>query len=343
VARVRDPLRHHGDRELADGLVDFAVNVHAQGPPPWLVDALRASLAHVGAYPDPRRAEEALAAVHQRDTDEILATAGGAEAFTLIARARRWRHPVVVHPQFTEPEAALRAAGLVPTRVPCPAEADFALPVGDVPAAADLVVVGNPTNPTAVLHPKASIRALLRPGRTVVVDEAFMDAVPGEPESLAAAGADGLVVVRSLTKLWAIPGVRAGYVAGDARLVAELRRQQPPWSVSSAAAAAMIAVCTVDARAEQARRADVLAGYRTHLVSGLDSLGIRHVPGVGAFVLAQVPAGTHALLRRAGFAVRRCDTFPGLDDGWIRIAARPATQTEPLLSALARAAPIAGG
>ena len=65
--------------------------------------------------------------------------------------------------------------------------------------AADLVVVGNPTNPTGVLHPAATIRALCRPGRLVVVDEAFMDAVPGESESLAAEPADGLLVIRSLT------------------------------------------------------------------------------------------------------------------------------------------------
>jgi len=334
--RPADPLHHHGDRELADGLADFAVNVHAEGPPGWLLDALAASLAHVSEYSDARAAELALAALHGRDGNEILATAGAAEAFTLIARARRWRHPVVVHPQFTEPEAALLAAGFRPTRVACLAEHDFTLRISTIPSTADLVVIGNPTNPTAVLHPKATIRLLSAPGRTVVVDEAFMDAVPGEPASLTGERATGLLVVRSLTKLWAIPGVRAGYVVGDTRQIAELRRQQPPWSVSSAAAAAMLAVSTVDARVEATRRAEVLARDRAFLTSNLDRLGIRHVPGVGAFVLAQVPAGTHARLRQAGFAVRRCDTFPGLDDGWVRIAVRPAGQTQPLLSALSQ-------
>jgi cobyrinic acid a,c-diamide synthase len=335
---VTDPLLHHGDREVAPGLLDFAVNVHADGPPDWLLDALRTSLAHVHEYPDPWAAQEALAAQHHRRAEEILVTSGGAEAFTLLARARAWRHPVVVHPQFTEPEAALRAAGLVPTRVLCREDDGFAL-TDDVPADADLVLLGNPTNPTAVLHPASVVRGLLRPGRVVVVDEAFLDTVPGEPGSLADSRLPGLLVVRSLTKLWAVPGVRAGYVLGDTDVVARLRRQQPPWSVSTAATAAVLATTTARATAERHRRARALAADRDHLCRGLDALGVPHVPGVGAFVLARVPAGTHARLRAAGVAVRRCDTFPGLDDTWIRIAVRPPDRADRLLGALAAAVP----
>ena len=100
-------------------------------------------------------------------------------------------------------------------------------------AAADLVVVGNPTNPTGVLHPAGDLRALRRPGRVLVVDEAFMDAVPGEPESLIGSDLEGLLVLRSLTKTWGLAGLRAGYVVGDPALVAALRAVQPPWSVST--------------------------------------------------------------------------------------------------------------
>ncbi len=335
------PLLHHGDRELAAGLADFAVNVHPAGPPGWLLEAIGSSLTQATAYPDSDAAEAAVAARHGRDRDEVLATAGATEAFTLIARARPWRRPVVVHPQFTEPEAALIAAGHDPDRVICRAEQDFALPVGEVPDDADLVVVGNPTNPTAVLHPDQVLRSLLRPGRTVVVDEAFLDTVPGEPESLASTAAPGLLVVRSLTKLWSIPGIRAGYVLGDPGLVADLRRQQPPWSVSGPATAAITAVVTPRGAEEQRNRAAQLARDRTRLAAGLDRLGVRHVPGAGAFVLARVPPGTHALLRKRGFAVRRCDTFPGLGDGWIRVAVRPPAQTEPLLAALAEVVALA--
>src|SRR6202161_4368951 len=104
-----DGLAHHGDADLVSGLVDLAVNVRSSGTPPWL--AARVREADLAAYPDQRAAVAAVAARHRRAADEVLLTAGAAEAFVLLARALRPRHAVVVHPQFAEPEAALRAAG----------------------------------------------------------------------------------------------------------------------------------------------------------------------------------------------------------------------------------------
>ncbi|MGZ4685467.1 MAG: cobyrinate a,c-diamide synthase, partial [Oryzihumus sp.] len=103
-------LLHHGDREVGDGLVDLAVNVQAPQPPPWLLDVLTGALAHAGAYPDQAAAVAAVARAHRCDPASVLLTNGAAEAFTLLARLP-WRRPLMVHPQFTEPEAALRAAG----------------------------------------------------------------------------------------------------------------------------------------------------------------------------------------------------------------------------------------
>jgi cobyrinic acid a,c-diamide synthase len=134
-------LNHHGDREV-DGLADFAVNVFPGPRPEWLDAAIRS--ADLGSYPDSTKARAAIAALHGREVDEVLPTSGGAEAFTLIARARPWRHPVVVHPQFTEPEAALRVAGHPVDRVVL--EPPFTL--GEIPEDTDLVIIGNPTNPT---------------------------------------------------------------------------------------------------------------------------------------------------------------------------------------------------
>ena len=96
----------------------------------------------------------------------MLPTAGGAEAFTLLARALQPERPVVVHPQFTEPEAALRAAGRRPERVILPETDGFRFDPDLVPDDADLVMIGNPTNPTSVLHPRgdASRRCSARAG-----------------------------------------------------------------------------------------------------------------------------------------------------------------------------------
>ena len=331
---MHDPLRHHGDVEARAGLLDLAVNVYAGPRPPWLDDALRASLDRVGAYPTAAGAERALAARHGLDPDRVLATAGAAEAFSLVARLRPWRRAAVVHPQFTEPHAALAQAGHDVTVVPCHPEQGFALDPDAVPEDADLVVVGNPTNPTGVLHPATAIERLLRPGRLVVVDEAFMDAVPGEPGSLAGAAGPGLVVIRSLTKHWGIPGVRAGHLLTDPDVAAALRRGQVPWSVSTTAAAAMVACSSEAAAAEAARRAEQVVAWRAVLEDGLAARGIRYVPSAASFVLAEVGDGVHAALRQAGIAVRRADTFPGLGPAWVRIAVRPAAPTGRFLAAL---------
>ncbi|MCW2826021.1 MAG: cobyrinic acid a,c-diamide synthase [Aeromicrobium sp.] len=327
-------LAFHGDEELSPGLIDFAVNIHDDARPAWLDDALRASLHEVGAYPHPGDAEHAIARRHGRPATEVLATAGAAEAFTLIARARPWRRPVVVHPQFTEPDVALAAAGHNPERVHCDPAAGFVLDPALVPHDADLVMIGNPTNPTSVLHPEQTIRRLLRPGRVVVVDEAFMDSVPAERHSLAGTLLPGLLVVRSLTKLWSIPGIRAGYVLGHPALLADLRAQQAPWSVSSTAIAAMIATAAPEAQAEAARRTTRIAQHRAILTDGLTELGIPYVAPSAPFVLARVGPGAHDRLRTAGYAVRRADTFPGLDDSWVRIAVRRPDTTRKLLATL---------
>ncbi|NIH87584.1 Rv2231c family pyridoxal phosphate-dependent protein CobC [Amycolatopsis granulosa] len=328
-------LHHHGDREVGDGLADLAVNVRLPAPPPWLRAELVAALDELAAYPSAEAAREAVAARHGRDASDVLVTAGAAEAFTLLATALRPRHAVVVHPQFTEPEAALRAAGHEVERVALSAADGFVL--RPVPADADLVFVGNPTNPTSVLHPAAALRALARPGRILVVDEAFLDAVPGEPESLAGERLPGVVVIRSLTKTWGIAGLRAGYVLAEPPVVAALRAVQPPWSVSTLAARAVVA-CSRPPALDEADKLAVRAEQdREYLVAGLRALGVE-VAGEprGPFVLVRIPgaAALRLRLREAGYAVRRGDTFPGLDGDWLRIAVRDHAVTDGFLAAL---------
>lgn len=334
VAGTAELLRHHGDSEVRSGLHDFAVNVYAGPRPTWLDEALHEAVADATQYPDPHRARVALATRYHRSPDEVLPTAGAAEAFSLVAHLRRWRKPVVIHPQFTEPQVALEAAGHTVTTVLCRPEDGFALDPDAVPDDADLVVVGNPTNPTAVLHPVETLRRLWRPGRVVLVDEAFLDAVPGEPETLSRDGSPGLLVSRSLTKHWSIPGIRAGCLLGDAALIAAAAHLQTPWSVSTPAIAAMIACSDERARAESDRRAEELTSWRMQLSAALTERGIHVVAGVAPFVLARVGHGVHQALRTRGVAVRRADTFPGLDDAWIRIACRDAAASQLLLDAL---------
>ncbi|MGA5450855.1 Rv2231c family pyridoxal phosphate-dependent protein CobC [Streptomyces umbrinus] len=340
-------LRHHGDAEVRDdgsALVDLAVNVRADAPPAWLRERIAGSLTGLAAYPDGRAARAAVAARHGLPVERVLLTAGAAEAFVLLARALKVRQPVVVHPQFTEPEAALRDAGHTVDRVLLRAEDGFRLDPSAVPEDADLVVIGNPTNPTSVLHPAALIAELARPGRTLVVDEAFMDAVPDERETLAGrTDVPGLVVLRSLTKTWGLAGLRIGYVLASPETIAELERAQPLWPVSTPALAAAEACMTPRALAEQEHAARRVAIDRAHLVAGLREFASDGVlvaePAEGPFVLIGLPgaAAVRARLRRLGFAVRRGDTFPGLDDTWLRLAVRDRATVNRFLQALDQA------
>ncbi|MGW3478033.1 Rv2231c family pyridoxal phosphate-dependent protein CobC [Streptomyces althioticus] len=339
-------LRHHGDAEVRDdggALVDLAVNVRADTPPDWLRDRIAASLTGLAAYPDGRAARAAVAARHGLPVERVLLTAGAAEAFVLLARALKVSRPVVVHPQFTEPEAALRDAGHTVDRVLLRESDGFRLDPAAVPEDADLVVVGNPTNPTSVLHPAGVLAGLARPGRTLVVDEAFMDAVPGEREALAGrTDVPGLVVLRSLTKTWGLAGLRIGYVVAAAETVALLERAQPLWPVSTPALAAAEACVSPAALVEAEEAARVVAANRAYLIAGLRdfaSHGLRVVePAEAPFVLVRVPDGAavRERLRALGYATRRGDTFPGLGTEWLRLAVRDRGTTEGVLGALGR-------
>ncbi|MEV7914757.1 Rv2231c family pyridoxal phosphate-dependent protein CobC [Streptomyces griseus] len=336
-------LRHHGDAEVrGENLTDLAVNVRTHTPPEWLRERIAASLTSLAAYPDGSSARAAVAGRHGLPVERVLLTAGAAEAFVLIARALPARCPVVVHPQFTEPEAALRAAGHGVGRVLLREEDGFRLDPAAVPEQADLVVIGNPTNPTSVLHPAALLERLARPGRTLVVDEAFMDVVPGEREALCGrTDIPGLVVLRSLTKTWGLAGLRIGYVLAEPETVALLAEAQPLWPVSTPALAAAEACMEPRALVEAAEAADRITVDRAHLLAGLAEFS--EVEAVdtarGPFVLVRLEraAEVRERLRLLGFAARRGDTFPGLGPQWLRLAVRDRATTNRFLQALDQA------
>jgi cobyrinic acid a,c-diamide synthase len=338
-------LHHHGDRDVAEGLVDLAVNVRLSAPPDWLSAIINSATADLAAYPNTNAAIKAIAPAHGVGVDQVLPTAGGAEAFTLIARAFHAERPLIIHPQFTESEAALLAAGHDPQRLILSPTAGFRLDPHQVPTTPDLIMIGNPTNPTGVLQPAALINSLRQEQRIVVVDEAFMDCVPGETETVISDDMTGLLVLRSLTKTWGLAGLRAGYVIGDPGLIAALRRQQPPWSVSTPALAAMVACLAPEARNEAVQAAKEIAQRRAYLVEELGNVGLSVVGQPQAsFVLVDTggvrgnhePGWIRLALRDHGFAVRRGDTFPGLGPDWIRIAVREPEITDQLVAALRR-------
>jgi histidinol-phosphate aminotransferase len=317
--------RYHGDQAAEPGMLDFAVNVRHAEPPAWLVQRLAARLPDLARYPgadDECAAIQAVAARHGRARDEVALLTGAAEGLALLPNLRPTLAAVIA-PSFTEPAVVLRSAGVRVHHVVL--DRPFGLAGVQVPDDADLVVVGNPTNPTSVLHPREQILALRRPGRIVVVDEAFADSVPGEPESLADEPLPDVLVLRSLTKTWSLAGLRVGYALGAPEVLARLTAQRAHWPVGMLQLTAIAACCAPDAVAEAAAGARRLAALRTEMVSGLRSAGVEPVDGCAPFVLFTVPNAEwmRKHLHTSGIAVRRCDTFVGLDGRYLRAAVRP--------------------
>ncbi|WP_228386693.1 aminotransferase class I/II-fold pyridoxal phosphate-dependent enzyme [Ornithinicoccus halotolerans] len=324
-------LHDHGDRQVPPGATDLAVNVWP-GPPAWLVDELAAL--DLAGYPDTSAARAVAAGRHGLSPEQCLLTNGAAEAFWALAHALRPRRAACVHPSFTAPEAALRSTGTEVRRVLRRARDDFALDPAHVPEDADLLVLGRPDNPTGRLEPVEVVRALTRPGRVVVVDEAFAEFLP---DATGVAGADlpGVLSVRSLTKVWGLAGLRVGYLTGAADLVARVAGALQPWPVSTPAAHAVARLCHPDAEPERAVRAARVQDAREALLARLRETGLTAPeagPASDGAPLSVWPSPANYVLLRGplpdlrerllehGLAARRCTTFPGLDGRYVRVA-----------------------
>ncbi|MFW0792801.1 Rv2231c family pyridoxal phosphate-dependent protein CobC [Gordonia sp. CPCC 205515] len=335
----------HGDADAEPGLVDFAVNVRG-APPRFLRDALAARLDDLAAYPsadDESRAIDAVAHAHDRRPDEVLLLAGAAEGFELLPRLQP-RHAALIQPSFTEPELALRAAGIRMTDVVL--DAPWVLGPRVVPDDADLVVLGNPTNPTSVLHPAEAIRSLRAPGRIVVVDEAFADITleesTGRPEPASVAGEslDDVVVIRSVTKTFGLAGLRAGYLLAHPDIIARLTVGRRPWPLGTLALTALAECVGPVGQRHAADQAQTVAADRAELVALLTAAGIEVCATPRAsFVLIRLPRALEIkkLLRDKGFAVRSAANFVGLDDTYLRIAVRDPQPTQTLVDAIVAA------
>jgi threonine-phosphate decarboxylase len=343
--------RHHGAHGAlasraygapGEGFLDFSQNVNPLGPPDGALDAARQAVTDdSGTYPplDYPELRESLALYFGVPAETVLPTNGGAEALFLAARAaseNQGRRAVVLEPTFSEYAAAARTADLEPVRrISRHPEQDL---VFDVPVLDDLedvaaVFLCNPNNPTGdalsreqVLDVAARVR---RVGAALVVDEAFADFVPRV--SVAPDVSDHLYVARSLTKFFAIPGLRLGCLISAHPERAQ--SFQPSWSVNAPAAAAG-AVAARD-RGFVERSIAAIEQLRNSLRDALNALpGIEAFPGTANFLLVRGPEGLAGRLVRRGILVRGCEPFPGLGPEFFRVAIRGEEENGRLISAL---------
>ena len=351
--QIERARREFGRRDF----IDFSsnLNVFWPGIPALDWNALREEITQ---YPEPdaRSLRQNLARLEDIESKWLLPPAGATEALYLAARLFAEARVAIVEPAFADYHRAFVAAGRQPVRIVLPPAlwnapaAEWSVLLAD----ADVVVLGNPNNPTAAFQPRATLLELIgRPwarAKSWIIDEAFMEFVPDQArESLlgALASLPSVMVLRSLTKTWRIPGLRLGFLAtSNAAWMARLEEMQPPWSVNAVAQAWSRTALTPNARAAMLASLSALPAVRAEFADGLAALGHSVFPSVANFVLVELrDASASAIYRalgRRGFLVRPCDSFYGLTppDAHLRLAVRTPAENNQLLDALALEVPV---
>ena len=385
------PIAHGGNPKsvrrrygLGNGpLLDFSANLNPLGPPPVAIEAARRALDHVDCYPESGspRLTERLAELHHVPVDRVLVGAGTTELIGLIGQSLR---EVLALHAYERGEPAMPVSHLVePTygeyrrvsvlnglRTELWGQHVLGWEQEFFPeTAAGIFWTGHPNNPTGRAWDRARLlngvdRSL---GLLTVVDEAFLPFLPDEAErSLVGAvpSRENLLVLRSLTKFYAMPGLRVGYAVASADMVVRLRQYQDPWTVTPAAEAAALAAVDVPEYRERtiALIAQEAARLREHCweIPGLrpawpDRQGPSSAPASPNFLLLSLTetpltsAQVHEALARRGILVRDCADFQGLEvgalltgpdqlvatRGHLRCAVRTPSENDRLLAALA--------
>ena len=346
------PQEHGGNRwELLEAglpeVVDFSASINPLGPPPGLRERVHRAWAEIVHYP-PREASRLVGAVARRHgvpTDSVLVGNGSAELIDLCLRALEPRRVITCPPDFGLYER-LAPAGARPARVPRHEHRGFALDMEALVRSAgpgDVVILSNPSNPAGCTEAPENLEALARrcarAGATLLVDEAFADFCPEVSLVHRVPGHRALIVLRSLTKFYAIPGLRVGFAVAPPELAARVRSRQVPWSVNTLAQEAGAYCLGLPPGWARETRAYVDRA-RSALRQGLGLVpGLTPLPSRANYLLvglaAPAPGATeiYRRLSRQGVLVRHCGSF-GLGERYIRLAVRTEPENRLLLRAL---------
>ncbi len=330
----------------SEELLDFSANVNPLGPPDGLRQAISRNLGEVVHYPDPHCTAlcKRIADRFSISTDQVVCGNGSTELLFALPGALGVNRAVIPVPSYIDYETAVQRAGLAATFAVLDPETGFAVERDQIEKnlrGEELVIIGQPGNPSGALCDPAMILAFAdkHPETFFVVDEAFADFTQGY-ESLVCRRLPNLIVLRSMTKFYAIPGLRLGYAVAAPEIAGQIRGMLLPWSVGSLAQAAGIAVLDDRAYAEKTR--ETVARLRESLMRELSALGGLSVfPSAANYLLVRLgPEQINArelaarLLSRR-IAIRVCDNYRGLDGTYFRLAVRTEEENRVLLSEMA--------
>jgi threonine-phosphate decarboxylase len=326
-------------------LLDFSANINPLGFPPGIPAAVQQALADIVHYPDHRglALRQDLAAYHDLSPEQILVGNGSTELIYLAARALKPRRGLIVIPAFSEYEHALNLAGAPVAFQPTAEAHNFTLERVPAAQAGDLVFVAHPASPSgALLDPGLFLEMAARldaAGAYLLLDEAFVDFVEQASCKIHLGRFPRLLILRSFTKFFGIPGMRLGYLLAAPEVLARLAAAQEPWSVNTLAQVIGRA-CLTDKEYRHRTRA-LITQERQFLVAGLAGLpGLTPFPSAVNYLLVKLtrPGWTAARLRTQmlahRIAIRDASNFRGLDEHFFRIAVRRREENARLLQAL---------
>ena len=349
------PREHGGNPKGLRGMLDFSANLNPLGLPPKAKEALAASIDTWSAYPDPHASAltKALAAAEGVPARWIQLGPGAADLIFRVALGLRPRRALTLAPTFSEYGAALEAAGCRVDYHPLQAEAGFALDGSLLPhleEGFDLVILCNPNNPTGRTADPSLLRRILvrcrELGALLLVDECFnpfLDRPEAHTLKPLLGQFPNLLLLKAFTKLYAMAGLRLGYLfCADRALLERLEACSPSWSISAPAQAAGLAALEDTGYLEESLA--LIRRERPWLQQQLERLGLAVLGGEANYLFFRCdqPAPLAPRMERQGVLIRSCENYRGLSAHYNRVAVRTRPENERLLQALERALGEAG-
>jgi len=328
-------------------ILDFSASINPLGPPKSALAAIEQALTDLTAYPDPdyTQLRASLSQFHSTLTpDWILPGNGSAELLTWAARElSELEGTCLLTPAFSDYQRALKAFGAKVREYRLKLKVEgylLNLQLSNLQPSNLGLLLNNPHNPSGKLFDREAILPLVAQFALVVVDEAFMDFLPpDQQQSLICMVQDypNLVILRSLTKFYSLPGLRLGYCIAHPDRLRRWQEWRDPWPVNILAAAAATAV-VADTQFQQ-QTWDWLPKARSQLFQGLALLpGLQPYPSAANFLLVQSEQPSsqlqEKLLQHSRILIRDCLSFPELGEHFFRVAVRTEAENQRLLDGL---------
>jgi threonine-phosphate decarboxylase len=345
----------------AERLIDFSANINPAGPPLSALAAMRRALedpATLVVYPDLELIElkQAIAAHTGVQPENVAVANGFVPLLESALRSLKIERCLLPVPSFGEYRGALENAGVTIAPYSLSPDQGFEYEVDAILNAlvdhsCDAILLANPQNPSGSLCDARRMKRLIEMaaghGITVLLDEAFMDYCPAESLTRSATEQANLIVFRSVTKFFAIPGLRTAYAVSNSHYIDAMNRFIAPWPISSIALQAVCVVLNDAAYAEESRLAN--ERRRLWLEEQLARLRIATYPSSANFLLLRFPAPVDVrllwerMIVEEQLVLRSCATFEGLAEGHLRIAVRSEPENEKLIRGLERVLPSLAG